>query len=109
MMRAAPISGLRMSGGSRTAGRQKLPTLVVALEIEQGTVKGDDVALRWTSDQAVTLHLHGYDIETKVPARGTAEMRFCARAAGRFPVERHEPGADPHTPKALLYAEAYRR
>ena len=108
------------------AGQQKLPTRVVALKIEQGTVKsadlvsgrpvgsiritqGNDIVLRWTSDQAVTLHLHGYNIEIKVPANGAGEMRFRARAAGRFPVERHEPGADPHTSKTLLYVEVYPR
>jgi hypothetical protein len=51
--------------------------------------QGDEVTLKWTSDQAVTLHLHGYDLEAKVAPPAPAEMRFTARAAGRFPIEVH--------------------
>ena len=51
--------------------------------------QGDEVTLRWTSDQGVALHLHGYDLEAKVAPTAPAEMRFTARAAGRFPIEIH--------------------
>jgi hypothetical protein len=54
--------------------------------------QGDEVTLRWTSDQALALHLHGYDIEAKVSPAAPAEMRFAARATGRFPVEIHGAG-----------------
>jgi hypothetical protein len=49
--------------------------------------QGDAIRLRWTSDRVIMLHLHGYDIETKVEPGTTAEMAFTARATGRFPVE----------------------
>jgi hypothetical protein len=55
--------------------------------------QGDAVSLRWTSDQPIILHLHGYDIETKVEPGAVAEMAFEARATGRFPVEEHSPDA----------------
>jgi FtsP/CotA-like multicopper oxidase with cupredoxin domain len=61
----------------------------------QGVVRvrqGDEVTLKWTSDQAVVLHLHGYDIEAKITPPAPAEMRFTARAAGRFPIEIHGAG-----------------
>jgi hypothetical protein len=51
---------------------------------------GDDVTLRWTSDRALTLHLHGYDIESRVVPGAPTTMRFVARTAGRFPIERHD-------------------
>ena len=51
--------------------------------------QGDEVTLKWTSDQAVALHLHGYDLEAKLTPRAPYEMRFTARAAGRFPIEIH--------------------
>ncbi len=54
--------------------------------------QGDEVTLKWTSDQAVALHLHGYDLEAKVTPAAPAEMRFTARAAGRFPIEIHGAG-----------------
>ena len=49
----------------------------------------DVVKLRWGTDQPLTLHLHGYDIEQKVEAGTIAEMKFTARATGRFTVEPH--------------------
>jgi FtsP/CotA-like multicopper oxidase with cupredoxin domain len=51
--------------------------------------QGRTVALRWTSDIAMTIHLHGYNIETRVPRNGEAIMHLVARATGRFPIERH--------------------
>lgn len=52
-------------------------------------VRGDQVDILWTSDQAVTLHLHGYDIEIAVIPGTPQRMTFMARATGRFPVEIH--------------------
>ena len=79
------------------------PEVVFDIKIEKGRVppsmrlirvkQGDAVKLRWTSDKAIVLHLHGYDIETKVEPGAVAEMAFAARATGRFPVEEHKPDA----------------
>jgi FtsP/CotA-like multicopper oxidase with cupredoxin domain len=63
--------------------------------------QGRTVELRWSSDITITIHLHGYDIETRVPHNGEATMHFVARAAGRFPVEQHD--RDGHA--TLLYLE----
>ena len=63
--------------------------------------QGEAVKLRWSSDRAMTIHLHGYDIEVRLPGNGEVTMDFIARATGRFPVERH--GGDGHA--ALLYLE----
>ena len=65
--------------------------------------KDDAVTLRWTSDRAISLHLHGYDIETTVPAGGSATMRFSAHIAGRFPVSEHRHGGGRE--RAILYLE----
>jgi hypothetical protein len=51
--------------------------------------QGDAVTLRWTTDRALTLHLHGYDIEQRVVPGTTATMSFSARATGRFAIEIH--------------------
>lgn len=56
--------------------------------------QGDDVELRWSSDQPMELHLHGYDIEVKVAPTAPAVMSFKARIPGRFPIEPHGPGRD---------------
>ena len=65
------------------------------LKIEQGRVpstmrlirvkQGDTVKLRWVTDRPIILHLHGYDIESKVEPGAVTEMAFLARTAGRFP------------------------
>jgi hypothetical protein len=67
--------------------------------------QGDSVVLRWHSDRPVTLHLHGYDIKTRVVPGAVAETRFEARATGRFPVHLHESRARSET--VLVYLEVY--
>jgi hypothetical protein len=69
--------------------------------------QGDAVTLRWTSDRALTLHLHGYDVEQRVTPGTTATMSFTAKATGRFPVEIH--GGDGHGASALAYLEVHPR
>jgi hypothetical protein len=51
--------------------------------------RGDVVTLKWSSDKAMRLHLHGYDIEKEVAPGAVTEMAFTARATGRFTVEPH--------------------
>jgi hypothetical protein len=53
--------------------------------------QGEEIILKWTADQPVTVHLHGYDIEARLTPSGATEMRFTARATGRFPIEIHGP------------------
>ncbi len=77
--------------------------VVFDLKVEKGKVaqgmrlirvkQGDAVRLRWTTDRPIVLHLHGYDIETKVEPGAATEMAFTAHATGRFPVEEHKPNA----------------
>ena len=71
----------------------------------------DVVKLRWGTDQPLTLHLHGYDIEQKVEAGTIAEMKFTARATGRFPVHLHDAreraGSHSHHEPPLVLIEVY--
>ncbi len=81
--RGAEPESSSISGSRRAASRPTCGSIRVK--------QGDAVRLRWTSDRPIPLHLHGYDIETKVEPGTTAEMTFTARATGRFPVEEHKP------------------
>ena len=77
--------------------------LTFDIKIEHGRVpdtmrlirvnEGDVVKLRWTSDQPLILHLHGYDIEKRIAAGAVTEFAFTAYATGRFPIHVHAPGA----------------
>jgi len=67
--------------------------------------QGDSVVLRWHSDRPITLHLHGYEIETRVFPGAAAETRFEAAATGRFPVHVHASNARSET--VLVYLEVY--
>jgi hypothetical protein len=71
----------------------------------------DVVKLRWGTDQPLTLHLHGYDIEQKVEAGAIAEMKFTARATGRFPIHLHDArdraGSPSHHEPPLVLVEVY--
>ena len=56
--------------------------------------QGDEVTLKWTTDRPFTLHLHGYDLEARLVPQTPVELRFTARATGRFPLEIHGPGTE---------------
>lgn len=89
---------LLMVGFAATAAAEEVN---FDLKIDQGRVppnmriirvkQGDTVNLRWASDGLVVLHLHGYDIEQTVRPGAVAEMKFTARAAGRFAILRGVP------------------
>lgn len=51
--------------------------------------KGDTVRLQWQSDEAVEVHVHGYNIKTEIEPGVPAEVTFTARATGRYPVTSH--------------------
>jgi hypothetical protein len=87
--------------------RGQVPANMRLIRVEQG----DSVKLRWTADRPTILHLHGYDIETKVAPGAVAEMPFTARATGRFPVSVHKPqagGGHAHDPP-LVHVEVHPR
>jgi hypothetical protein len=56
--------------------------------------QGDEVTLKWTTDRAYTLHIHGYELEAKLLPQAPVELKFTARATGRFPMEIHGPGTE---------------
>jgi hypothetical protein len=70
--------------------------------------EGERVELRWSADESLVLHLHGYDIETRVAPGRIAVMAFPARLTGRFPVEIHGAGGR-HRHRALLHVEIHPR
>jgi hypothetical protein len=86
-----------------TGGPALAAELTFDIKIERGRVpdamrlirvnEGDVVKLRWTSDQPIVLHLHGYDIEKRVAPRAITELAFTAFATGRFPIHVHAQGA----------------
>jgi hypothetical protein len=104
-------------------GRADGAELAFDLRIENGRVtddvrvvkvkQGDVVTLRWSVDQPVIVHLHGYDIEKRVEPGASAEMSFTASATGRFPVHAHalgaRSGAGAHEEAPLVYVEVYPR
>jgi hypothetical protein len=87
-----------------------LPIRGGVLPAEQRVIRvqqGDEVALRWTSDRALTVHLHGYDIERRITPGTTATMTFTARATGRFSIEIH--GGEGHRASTVAYLEVHPR
>lgn len=70
--------------------------------------EGERVELRWSSDEPLVLHLHGYEIETHVAPGKPAVTAFAARLTGRFPVEVHGEGSQ-HRHRALLHVEIHPR
>lgn len=96
---------------------QKAPHQVIDVRIENRQVvapkeairvtEGEMIELRWTSDEPVELHLHGYDIEIEVEPGKPASMVVDAYATGRFPIESHGWGNEGHGEEALTFLEVY--
>lgn len=111
-----PVVGALVSSVSAQAAE-----LTFDLKIEHGKVSQnmrlirvkqfDVVKLRWGSDQPLALHLHGYDIGQQVEAGTIAEMKFTARATGRFPIHLHNAreraGSASHHEPPLVLIEVY--
>ena len=51
---------------------------------------GSRVVIRFTSDIADTVHVHGYDVEKAVRAGTTTDIAFVADRQGTFEVETHD-------------------
>lgn len=60
--------------------------------------RGDEVALRITSDVAEEVHVHGFDLVFDVPAGRTVEKTFVADLPGQWEVELHKA----HRPMLVL-------
>jgi heme/copper-type cytochrome/quinol oxidase subunit 2 len=56
--------------------------------------EGDRVTLRFSSEEPMELHLHGYDVEQEIEPGQEAELRFEADLTGRFEIEDHESGRE---------------
>jgi hypothetical protein len=67
--------------------------------------QGDAVVIDWTVDEAVELHVHGYDLAVRAAPGRPASTSFTARATGRFPVSSHGFGGTTGHERALLYIE----
>ena len=64
--------------------------------------QGDDVELRWTTDSAAELHLHGYNVRADLTAGAETVIPFSAKFGGRFALEAHVAGGGEET---ILFIE----
>jgi len=71
--------------------------------------QGEEIRLRWRTDETATVHLHGYDIEKTLKPGEAVEMTFKAHATGRFPIEAHGFGGKKGKHVTLLYLEVLPR
>ncbi len=71
--------------------------------------EGQRVEMIWSSDAAVELHIHGYDIRIAISPDAPTEISFVAHATGRFAVTSHGFGGDQggHGHETLAYIEVY--
>jgi hypothetical protein len=96
--------GQQRSIALRIEGRK-----VVAPDGAIRITEGEVVELRWTSDERVELHLHGYDLELQVRPGEPAVMVVEAYATGRFPITSHRWGEGGYSHDALTYLEVHPR
>jgi hypothetical protein len=108
-----------LMGFARAQEAKRRVTRVIDVRIKNGRVvtpkgavrvsQNDVVELRWTSDERVRVHLHGYDRKLEVRPGEPAKMVIRARVAGRFPITSHGWGAKGRGHHALTYLEVYPR
>jgi FtsP/CotA-like multicopper oxidase with cupredoxin domain len=119
------ISAQSQSQSAPAASRQ-LPEQRVALAIAQRKIAAkpptirvrqqDSITLDWTTDEIVSIHLHGYDQLLTVKPGETKAMRIDAAVPGRFPVSAHGYGTQTqgkqhkhHREAPLMYLEVLPR
>src|SRR6266540_1679751 len=113
--RAAWVLALLLAGATVDAAEVSFVLLIQNGRVPENMrlirVKQNDVVkLEWSTDRAMSLHLHGYDIEKAVAPGAVTEMTFTARATGRFTVEPHlakQPGGGHAHGDALVTIEVY--
>ncbi len=83
-------------GGSATTTAEAVPTTIVVHDEEpvNGVEKleysaGEQVEFKVKSNTATEVHVHGYEIEKKVPAGGTVTVSFPGELEGIYDVEVH--------------------
>lgn len=93
---AAVLLGLALLGAATPA--REFEISIVGRRVEGATAtirvkRGESVILRWRTDEAVSLHVHGYDLRADLSPASSTRMRFEAGVAGRFAITAHEFGA----------------
>lgn len=112
----AVLLSVALLGAASAAREFDLSILKRRLEGGATTIRvkrGETVLLRWRTDEAVLLHVHGYDLRANLSPSAPASMRFEAGVAGRFAISAHEfdaiadHGTRPkkHRETTLLYFE----
>ena len=106
---AAPLPAAAQDGPGKVIEIRIENRQVVAPAGPIRIVEGDEITLVWISDEAVEIHLHGYDKLLRVRPGTPARMPLRARASGRFPITSHGWGTHGHGHDALTYLEVYPR
>lgn len=112
----AVLLGVLLLGAAPAVREFDLSIVKRRIEGNVSTIRvrqGETVLLRWRTDEAVELHVHGYDLRIQLSPSQPASMRFEARVAGRFPIAAHAFGAmadhraqpKKHRETTLLYLE----
>ncbi|MBL6951738.1 MAG: hypothetical protein ISR50_03840 [Alphaproteobacteria bacterium] len=111
---AIGATGLMAVSGAGSARAQN--RRAISLEIRDGRVavaektirvnEGEEINIKWTTDAAVELHLHGYDIQALATPGQPVSMIFQAHTAGRFPISAHGRG---HGHGTMIYLEVLPR
>ena len=110
------VLGMVLLCGSSAAREFEISIRDRRVEGSESTIRvnrGETVLLHWRTDEAVSLHVHGYDIRANLSATSPKSMRFEAGVAGRFPITAHQFGAvaaqdarpKSHSEVTLLYLE----
>lgn len=112
MLGLCPMTAIAQEPADDPAEQQWIEVRVANREVAGERVirvtQGDTVTLRWITDEAAELHIHGYDIRFEISPAAPAEVEFLAHATGRYAVTSHGFGrAHEHGHETLVYIEVY--
>lgn len=84
---------LHAFGGEKQAAFKIVERRVAAHPPTLAVQQGDTLVIDWSTDEAVNIHLHGYDVLLALQPSASGQMRVVAGTLGRFPVSAHGFGA----------------
>ncbi len=97
-------AGLAQSKNRRTINLEIRDGKVTVAEKTIRVSEGEEVDIKWTTDETVALHLHGYDVQALAKPDRSVSMTFQAHTAGRFPISAHGRGHG-----TMIYLEVHPR
>lgn len=114
LLAIAGVPIVSLSGTAEPGAERVVELRIVGRKAQGGTrtlkaSKGERVVIAVRADEALTIHVHGYDLQQHIVPGVVARLVVVASAVGRFPITAHlHAGDSAHRREpTLLYLEVH--